>query len=372
MRIACMATSQVPSTTANSIQMMKACHALRQLGHEVCLWVPGSTEVSWDVVAGMYGLTHPFEIKWLPSRHWMKRYDLALSTVARAKAWKADIFYTWLPQAALFAQWERIPVVLELHDRLMGSVGPSITKSLLHTPGKKRIAFITKALQEVVERQLHLTIPPSVAVIAPNAVEKERFAFLPTPPEARTRLGIPERLTAVYTGHFYAGRGIDLLVGLAQAYPGVQFLWVGGKAEDVDTWHLKLVEMGIHNVILTGFVDNRKLPMYQAAGDILLMPYETRISGSSGGNTAEICSPMKMFEYMASGRAILTSDLPVLHEVLNEDNAVFCPPDDLGAWKEIMGSLIMNGPKRERLGEQALVDSRRYTWVERAKRILEF
>ncbi|HWQ45856.1 MAG TPA: glycosyltransferase [Longilinea sp.] len=372
MRIACMATSQVPSTTANSIQVMKACHALRQLDHEVCLWVPGDSAVSWEAVAGLYGLTQPFELQWLPSQHWMKRYDLALSTVARAKAWKADLFYTWLPQAALMALWEDMPVVLELHDRLMGSVGPSITKTLLRTPGKKRIAFITKALQTVVEKQLHVTIPDEVAVIAPNAVEMERFHFLPDPPAARARLGLPERLTAVYTGHFYAGRGIDLLVGLAKSFSNIQFLWVGGRAEDVDAWHLKLVELGIHNVIITGFVDNRKLPMYQAAGDILLMPYETKISGSSGGNTAEICSPMKMFEYLASGRAILTSDLPVLHEVLNDENAVFCPPDDLTAWTEIFGALLMNGPKRERLGEQALVDSRQYTWTERAKKIMDF
>ena len=41
---------------------------------------------------------------------------------------------------------------------------------------------------------------------------------------------------------------------------------------------------------------------------------------------------MKMFEYMAAGRAILSSDLPVLREVLNEENAILLPPDEPAAW----------------------------------------
>ena len=60
-----------------------------------------------------------------------------------------------------------------------------------------------------------------------------------------------------------------------------------------------------------------------------MMPYGKMVAGSSGGNIAEVSSPMKMFEYMASGRVILTSDIPVLREVLNENNAVFYIPEDI-------------------------------------------
>ena len=67
----------------------------------------------------------------------------------------------------------------------------------------------------------------------------------------------------------------------------------------------------------------RKLRLYQAACDILLMPYEKAIAGSSGGNSVDICSPMKMFEYMAAGRAIISSDLPVIHEMLDEGRLCF-------------------------------------------------
>jgi glycosyltransferase involved in cell wall biosynthesis len=57
------------------------------------------------------------------------------------------------------------------------------------------------------------------------------------------------------------------------------------------------------------------------------MPYKSKVAGNSGGDIAQVTSPMKLFEYLACGRAILTSDLPVLREVLSENNAAFYPPE---------------------------------------------
>ena len=100
------------------------------------------------------------------------------------------------------------------------------------------------------------------------------------------------------------------------------------------------------------------------------MPYETSIAGSSGGNSAEICSPMKMFDYLSSGRVILTSDLSVLHEILNEKNAVFCPPEDPQAWSRILQELINDPEKCERLSRQARLDAENYSWKKRAERAI--
>ena len=156
-------------------------------------------------------------------------------------------------------------------------------------------------------------------VIAPNGVELERYVNLPSPSQARAKLGLPERVTVVYTGGFYAGRGIELLCALAKMNPDIQFIWAGGTPTAVNEWKQRLIVDGFSNVILTGFIDNNHLPLYQAAADIFAMPFGLEISGSSGGNSVDICSPMKMFDYLASGRAIMASDLPVLHEVLNDE-----------------------------------------------------
>jgi glycosyltransferase involved in cell wall biosynthesis len=100
------------------------------------------------------------------------------------------------------------------------------------------------------------------------------------------------------------------------------------------------------------------------------MPYEKVISGSSGGNSTTYASPMKMFEYMASKRVIISSDLPVIQEVLNSSNAVLCPPDDIDAWSRAFEYLIKDEERRSVLAQQAWRDIQQYTWLERARNAL--
>jgi hypothetical protein len=62
---------------------------------------------------------------------------------------------------------------------------------------------------------------------------------------------------------------------------------------------------------------------------------------------------------------------PVLHEVLNEQNAVFCPPDDLQTWKTTLQALAMDETKRQALGNQALIDVQQYSWRNRMRQIMD-
>lgn len=372
MKIACIATSRVPSNTANSIQVMKACHALAGLGHAVCLWVPGDKHTDWSELSELYGLTTPFEVRWLPSQAMWRRYDFSLAVVREAKRWGAHLIYTWLLPSAVISLWQGLPTVLELHDIVTGRVGPqSFRLFCQHHKTKKRLLVITQALKKKLEMRSRIHLPAEEIMIAPNGVDLERYVDLPSPETARFQLELTEGFTAVYTGHFYPGRGMDLLLGLAQSLPQVHFLWVGGTVQSVAEWKLRLAEMGLTNVTLTGFISNRQLPLYQAAAEVLLMPYEKSIAGSSGGNSADICSPMKMFDYLASGRVIVSSDLPVFHEILNSKNAVFCPPADLPAWKEAIETILFDPDKQKRLSQQSRQDAAMYTWVERARKALE-
>ena len=80
---------------------------------------------------------------------------------------------------------------------------------------------------------------------------------------------------------------------------------------------------------------------------------------------------MKMFEYMAAERAIITSDLPVIREVLDESNAVFCPPDDVNAWKTALENLLAVEHRRLMFAKQARFAVENHTWITRARRALE-
>lgn len=390
MKIVFIATSRVPSNTANSIQVMKVCQAFVQLGHDIHLLLPQHPDENLSVpfpehvlgteLASYYGLQVDFPLLRLPANPRWRRYDFAWQAVKRAITLNADVVYAWPPQSALAALIRELPVLFELHEPPSGFIGPLIFRLILMWPGHKRFLPITQVLADILGRE-HPRFHPENSrissrqsfsqVISPDGVDLERYLGLPDPSSARQQLTLPEMPTAGYTGHLYPGRGMGLLVDLARGFPGVNFLWVGGRAEDVNFWRNRLAQQGLNNITLTGFIENRLLPLYQAAADILLMPYERRVSGSSGGNTADFCSPMKMFEYMACQRAIISSDLPAISEVLNQHNAFLCPPEDVNSWTTAMNTLLVDPDLRQRIARRARFDVESYTWVERARKALE-
>jgi glycosyltransferase involved in cell wall biosynthesis len=373
MKVACISASRVPSTTANSIQLMKACQAISQLGHEVHLFVPKQKQQLNELdLPSFYGLNTPFTIEWLASPPGFHRYDFAFNAIRMAKRMKADLTYVWFLQAGVFSLLARVPVIIELHGPPEGRFGPTLFRLFQKLPGKKRLLAITQALAGLLRENFKISANDRGLVqISPNGVDLERYKDLPEPQAARSLLGLPSTLTVGYTGHLYPGRGMTLLTELASCYPHINFLWVGGNDQEINLWRQRLADKNIANITLTGFIKNEQLPMYQAAADILLMPYERVITGSSGGNSSSYASPMKMFEYMASRRAIISSDLPVIREVLNPSNAMLCPAEDIEAWCQALGDLILDETRRQALADQAWSDIQQYTWRERATKALE-
>ncbi len=372
LRIIAISASRVPGLTANSMQAMKAVHALAQLGHEVTLLVPRRPALApaqalplWEDLATLYGLQHPFAIRWLEIR-WRRLFFW--EAVDQARRLRPDLLYVWPIQAAAWGAWLGLPVILEMHDLPAGFFGPFWFRLFLGARARRRLAIITFALQMELQQRYG---PLPETVLAPNGVDYERFAEVPDSPTARNLLDLPQRPTVLCAGSLYAGRGADLFLELAARFPEAQFLWVGGSAEDVTRWQREAARRALTNASFLGFVPNSRLPLYQAAADVLLMPYGRQIGISSGGgHSAQLSSPMKMFEYLASGRPILASDLPVFREVLEETMAVFCPPGDVETWAQALQSLLADPLRRQVLGQRARQAAHQYSWTRRAERIL--
>ena len=370
MNIVAIAGSTVPSDTANSIQVMKACSALVQLDHRVTLIVPGESQPKMSDLKSHYGLQAEFPIEWLESS---SRRMFTWKAVQRARTLKPDLLYTWFPQSGVFGLLYKIPTIFEIHIQPTGLFGPVWHQAFARLRGRKRLVSITHALLDVLEHDYNIRMKPDEVVIGPNGVDLERFASLPASPDlARQTLHLPPIPTVMCTGHLYAGRGADLFLALAKIIPRAQFVWVGGRPEEVAAWKKRVENENIPNLTFTGFIQNQDLPLYQSAADILLMPYSRSIMGSSGtADSASVASPMKMFEYMAAGRAIVTADLPVIREVLNENNAVFCEPDRVENWRIEIERLLANEARRVELGRQARERVKSYTWLARVQRILD-
>jgi glycosyltransferase involved in cell wall biosynthesis len=368
MKIGCITTSIVPSKTANSIQAVKVCHALKQCGQDVHLWVPEFQRADWQEIASIYGISDRFEITWIPFDQRLKQYDFSYKAVNRAIDWGADVIYTWALQAAFLSNVRRKPIAMEFHDFPMGFMGPRLFRMLMRLPAEKLIMTTTRALAEGIEQRYRISFDPDDLQIAPNGTDPERYDGLPSPAMSRKNLGLPFGFTVGYTGHFYPGRGMDLLTAIAKALPRINFLWVGGMDTHIAPWKETLASQDIQNVTITGFIPNSQLPQYQAAADILVMPYAQKIEGSSGGNIAPVINPMKMFDYLSAGRPIIASNIPVFHEVLNSNLAVFCDPDDAEAWSSAIEMLSKDRLLRQSMREAALDTAEKYSWKNRATR----
>jgi glycosyltransferase involved in cell wall biosynthesis len=371
MKIACITTSIIPSRSANSIQAMKVVHALKQSGQDVRLWIPEFERSDWTTIADVYGLSTELDIVWLPFSPRFKQYDFSLKAVREAAHWGADVIYTWALQAAVFARLLGKPTVMEFHDFPMGQNGPLLFRIFNRFKGKKLTLCTTSALAAGMEERFSTHFPANELQIAPNGTETERYADLPQPAEARKQLDLKEGFTVGYSGHFYTGRGMELLTEIARLLPEVNFLWVGGKQEDIAPWQETLSVQSIRNVAITGFIPNSRLPLYQAAADVLVMPYGKKISGSSGGDISRVINPMKMFDYLASGKPIISSEVPVFHEILTSDTAIFCDPENAPDWAKAIKALQGNLEKRLQMGIRAKESAEKYTWKNRARITLE-
>lgn len=376
MKIAFIAPTYLPSRRANTIQVMKMAQAMAVLGHEVKVWVPGEppeSEDLWKEISRHYGLRYRFEFEWLPARVWLRRYDYGFASVKRAREWHADLIYTRLPQAAAIASLCRVATVYEIHDVPQGVFNPWLLTRFLKGKGGRGLVVITQTLKDALAPWMNRS--SLQVIIAPDGVDLVRYQSLPSPEKARKSLPKAFRLSpsdfvAGYSGHLYPGRGAELILDMAANLPEVTFLLVGGDPEDVERLRAESLSRGLDNLILTGFIPNADLPLYQASCDILLMPYQKRVAASSGGDIANYLSPMKVFEYLACGRAILSSDLPVLREVLNDSNSLLLPAEEPATWVAAIRNLRANPHLRQALSAQALKNAQLYSWETRAAKIL--
>jgi glycosyltransferase involved in cell wall biosynthesis len=327
-----------------------------------------------------------FPLSWINASRRLRGYDYGWSSVHWARRQGADLVFTRLPQAAALASWLGQATILELHELPHGKMGAWLLRRFAKGRGARRLVLITTNLFAKLKQGFpSIARPasgrPGFSLVAPDGVDLDRYADLPEPAAARRWLAertggeaihiSADEFVAGYSGHFYPGRGAQMLLDLAGRLPEVRFLLVGGEPQDIARLREEAEAQRLNNVTITGFVANADLPRYQAACDLLLMPYQKQVAGSSGGDIAAVFSPLKLFEYLACGRPILSSDLPALREVLNQENAVLLPGDERQTWAQAIQELQEHPGRRAQLAARARLDASHYSWENRAALILE-
>ena len=373
MRIFCLYHHPLPTRAADTMQIMKMGQAFRREGHDVTLFAPRSEEYNGDLAALWlrYGITTPFAITFTRRIQWLRKHDIAFKAVRYAQQHGAEMVYARGALPAMWASQRGIPTLLDAHAPPGARMAKYYLRRVFTGRGFRRLVVITEPVRQAFLATYGDLLCPEQILVDPNGVDLEAFDQLPTPAAARDLLHLAAKFTIGYVGHLYPGRGIGLILELAQRLPELQFLLVGGMPDDLERWRQKMTQLALTNVHFTGFLPYTDLPLHYAACDVLLMPYERKIAVYGGkGDSAAYASPMKLFEYMASQRLIIASDLPVLREILNEQNAVLCPPEPTDEWESAIRQARENPVWAAQLIRQARQDVAGHTWQQRAHRLL--
>jgi glycosyltransferase involved in cell wall biosynthesis len=400
-RLLYISNARIPTPMAHGLQIMQNCEAFAETGVEVRLWcarrrpLPGAEAQGdpWDY----YGVRQNFRLRRLPCLDltplaagrddalarllfYLQLATFALAACIGALFARADLIYSRDPLAlfALSLIKPRRALVYEAHRLNQPGRGAWLQRQVLRRAA--HTVAVTPPLADGLAR-LQADLPPaqqSRLMVAHDGIRAERFASMSAQAEARQVAGWPaEAFIVGYVGRLKTmgmDKGVDTLIEaialLAREGDAPALALVGGPDEIAATYRARWIELGLPpgRFLYAGQVEAERVPLYLSAFDLCAMPFPWT------EHFAYHASPIKLFEYMASGRALIASDLPSYADVIqHEVNALLTPPSDAPALAAAIQRLRADTDLRSRLGvaaqERVMAD---YTWDARARAILNF
>lgn len=362
-----------PSEKAASLFAAKSCEALANQNKDIILLVPRRISRSKENISEYYKIKENFKIVFLPT------LDLFFLKIFEKLTFRLSLFiFSFSCLFYLFLKGEKEDIVYsnETLPLLLASYFFKNTLYEVHDFPEKNFSFYKKLFKNL--RWILVTnnwkieklkkvfgIESKKFIYEPNAVEIKFFDINTTKENARHILELPkDKKIIVYTGHLYSWKGVDTLIDASKFLSDdfVVYL-VGGTDKDLEEYKEKL--RGNKKVILAGHKRHKEIPLWQKSADVLVLPNTAKEDISK-----YYTSPMKLFEYMASKRVIVASNIPSISEILNSKNALMFKPDNAKDLSEKIKWTFINHGKVEQLIKQSFEDVQKYTWYERAKRII--
>ncbi len=362
---------RIPTSRAQGYAIMKMCEEFASLGHSVTLYVPERKDTDkLGEPFSYYKIKRNFEIKSIFNS------DLLGKTLKLGKLfyWIDTLIFASIthflftdssPDTIFYTRDYLIPCILpkdkfvcfEIHDI------PESKFLFKKALNKSKLFFVLN--NNLKNRLIELGVPAEKIFIFASGVEIKEFDIQVNKEEARERLKLPlAGKIVLYKGHLYAWKGVETLAQVAIKMPDVNFVFVGGVEPEISNFKKKYALQ--KNIIIRPFEARDNMPFYLKAADVLVIP-----SPKSYKISSEYTSPLKMFEYMASGRPIIASSLPSLREVLNESNSLLAEADNADSFVSSINQALSNTELTNRITKQARADVEKFSWDKRAREILD-
>ncbi|HRV96122.1 MAG TPA: glycosyltransferase family 4 protein, partial [Anaerolineae bacterium] len=206
-------------------------------------------------------------------------------------------------------------------------------------------------------------------LVFPNGVDVQRFNPNPsTRAEIRTSLGIQDNPMALFVGNFYEWHDVKTLLAafakVIPSHPDARLVLVG-DGDRRQAMEQYAAELGLeHAVKFTGLVPHATVPSLMNAADIAIAPVPIMERDSW-------LSPLKLYEYMASGTALVASKVGQIADVVQDGhNGLLVPPGEATALADMINKLISEPSLRSQLGRQAREDAvRKHSWAQYISRL---
>jgi len=361
---------RIQSRDGQSVHVEALVAALRELGHDVRVVGPGFYEQA------EFGGESSF-VAALRAR--LPRALAELAELAyNAPAWlrvrlacqrfRPDLIYErynlYYLAGTLVARRKGIPLFLEVNAPLVEERSRHGGLGLPRLAGwaerfvwrsADRVLAVTGVLKAMI---VAAGVPQQQIVVVPNGIDPLRFADLPQRPAT------VDKVVLGFVGFVREWHGLDTVIAAMAADPATPLeLVVVGDGPAVPALRQQAATLGVADrVHIAGLVAHDAIPGLVAGFDIALQP-----------RVVAYASPLKLFEYMAAGKAIVAPDQPNIREVLVDGVTalLFDPAASDTMWTAIR-RLAADPPLRGQLGgaASAEVARRAYTWRANAERVV--
>jgi glycosyltransferase involved in cell wall biosynthesis len=246
----------------------------------------------------------------------------------------------------------RVYHYLEIHTELKG-----LTKFLfinlncINSNYLKKIILISKSLSKK-----FTSIKKKKILVLHDAVDIKDFRYKPK----NTKL----IKSVTYVGSFYKGKGVDLILELANKFKRISFNIYG---DTLGNYYQKITNVKFH-----GYIDYHQVPEVLVNSDILILPSaDIQFGRAKNINITNYNSPLKMFDYLAAGKIILASKRDGICEILKHNyNSVIVQNYNLEAWSKTLEKIIRKKYNLVKLRNNSIKTAKNNTWDKRVAKIL--
>ena len=367
---------RIRSKDGQYVHIAEMIAALQALGHEIVMVAPAATQkAEFGADAGMVA--------------WMKRHlprvvyellELSYAVLVFFRLRRAlrqhrpDCLYErynlFLPSGVWLKRRYGLPMLLEVNAPLFeerarydGIALQRLARWTQHYTwhGADYVLPVTRVLGDLVAAT---GVPAAQIRVIPNGISPERFAAAPDTESAKQSLGLTGKLVLGFTGFLRDWHGLDQVIELIahDSADTARHLLVVGDGPARTTLEAQARRLGIaERLTITGIIGRDDIARHVAAFDIALQPA-----------VVAYASPLKLFEYLVLGRAIVAPAQPNMLEVLRDgENAVLFDPERPGALAEAIERVSRDPMLRTRIAAGALasITEQGLTWRRNAERV---